>query len=210
MRRLAIALLTITALGASGLVCARIGERGRWALSYSTHGSGPEGTRALYLLAAREQLAPVRWAEDLGALPPGGMLVALGGCEHLSSRPLARPERERLVRWVEEGGTLVVAGAPDVLPDELGVSIVAPGLDECFGRSGLFGMFVRSWRRAEGADAGVAPDDDDRDLADVPGMVAQDPAGAADELAQRLTWSRSTVARSESRRSSRSSPVKRR
>lgn len=164
-RRVAIALGVVALLGASGIVCARVAERGRWALPYSTYGSGPEGTRALFLLAAEEGLAPSRWHEDLGALPDGGTLVALGGCEHLASRRLARPERERLVSFIESGGVLIVAGAPDYLPDELGVSLEAPSFEECLGQSGVVGTVVRAWQRAgappdggvEGADGGVDP-----------------------------------------------------
>jgi hypothetical protein len=99
----------------------RVAERGRFATSYSSYGSGPRGSRALYLLV--EQLvAPVgRWAQDLARLPNHVVLVALGGCDAAMARPVARYERQELVRWVRAGGVLVVAGARDYLPQALGV-----------------------------------------------------------------------------------------
>lgn len=195
LRRAAIALAVVGMLGATGLVCQRVGERGRWALPYSTRGSGPEGTRALYLLVARQGAEPQRWTEDLGALPDGGVLVALGGCEHLASRPLARHERERLVRWVEAGGTLLVAGAPDYLPPALGVSLDAPSFEECLGRSGLVGMVVRSWQRA-GDDAGAAPDGGvSPSLPGDPTQVAEViRETAADDAPPEPAWARPTAA----------------
>lgn len=99
----------------------RVADRGRFAAAYSSYGSGPRGTRALYLLV--EQLvAPVmRWAQDLARLPSGAVLVALGGCDAPMARPVSRYERQELVRWVRSGGVLVVAGARDYLPQALGV-----------------------------------------------------------------------------------------
>ncbi len=99
----------------------RVAERGRFATSYSSYGSGPQGTRGLYLLV--EQLvAPVtRWAQDLARLPANAVLVALGGCDAAMARPVSRYERQELVRWVRAGGVLVVAGARDYLPQAFGV-----------------------------------------------------------------------------------------
>ncbi|AKF05764.1 hypothetical protein DB32_002913 [Sandaracinus amylolyticus] len=185
LRRVAVALAIVIALGASGLVCARVADRGRWALSYSTHGAGPEGARGLYLFAHERGVPVRRWSEDLGALPDGGMLVALGGCDHFGARSLSRPERERLVRWVDAGGTLVVAGADEYLPRELGVALSGPAGEACFGRTGAFGMIVRAWERAE--------EDDGEEVRDVTGRIARDPTRAADELAPEdaappITW----------------------
>jgi len=195
-RRIAIALAVIVGLGATGLVCSRVGERGRFALAYSTSGAGPDGARAAFLLAAEQGARPIRWAEDLGRIPPRATLVALGGCDHLASRPLSRIEGEHLVRWIEEGGTVIVAGAADYLPDALGIRMTAPSLDECLGESGLLGIIVRAAERAaadggeDGPDGG-APDE----LAEVPDRLARDPLGAAEELAPEegpppLEWAR--------------------
>ncbi|UJR81635.1 DUF4350 domain-containing protein [Sandaracinus amylolyticus] len=176
LRRIGVALAIVIGLGASGLVCARVADRGRWALSYSTHGAGPDGARGLYLFAHERGVPVRRWSEDLGALPDGGMLVALGGCDHFGARAVSRPERERLVRWIEAGGTLVVAGANDYLPRELGVALSGPSGEACLGRTGAFGMIVRAWERA-------SEDEDDEEVRDVTGRIARDPGRAADELA---------------------------
>lgn len=142
----------VLALGVSGLVCQRVGERGRYALAYSTYGAGPEGARGLFLLVGREGARPERWTEDLAHLPAGAMLVALGGCDHLMSRPLSRAERAHLLAWIEQGGTLVVAGATDYLPSEIGVSMVEPAPEACWEGMGFVGMILRAARRAQPAD----------------------------------------------------------
>jgi hypothetical protein len=120
-------------------MCARVADRGRFAVPGSTYGGGPQGARGLYLLAERQGLGPVRWADSAATLPDGAMLVALGGCASSAARPVARLERESLERWVEAGGTLVVAGAHDFLWSELGVTLEPPA--EC-ARGGLFGAVL--------------------------------------------------------------------
>lgn len=93
-RRAAIATAVILGLGLSGVMCQRVSARGRYVAAYSTYGSGPEGTRGLYLLAEQIGARPQRWAEDLGRLPEGGgMLVALGACETWMRRDVGRLER---------------------------------------------------------------------------------------------------------------------
>jgi hypothetical protein len=99
----------------------RVAERGRFAAAYSSYGSGPKGSRALYLLV-EELVAPVtRWAQDLARLPGRAVLVALGGCDAAMARKVSRYERQELVRWVRAGGVLVVAGAREYLPQAFGV-----------------------------------------------------------------------------------------
>jgi len=99
----------------------RVAERGRFAAAYSSYGSGPKGSRALYLLV-EELVAPVmRWAQDLARLPTRAVLVALGGCDAAMARKVSRYERQELVRWVRAGGVLIVAGAREYLPQAFGV-----------------------------------------------------------------------------------------
>lgn len=189
VRRIALGALVVLGFGAVGLVCQRVGARGRYAAAFSTYGAGPEGTRGLYLLADSLGAQPRRWAEDLGRLPEGGMLVALGSCDQLMRRELGRVERENLRAWIERGGVLVVAGVPDFLGlDELGVALVA---DEarCRPTHGLIGMLARAEarsRESEDPDDAAAddPDDDAPKLDDLPDALAQDPLGTIDDLTQ--------------------------
>jgi hypothetical protein len=99
----------------------RVADRGRFATSYSSYGSGPHGSRALYLLVEQLVSPVMRWAQDLARLPSRAVLVALGGCDAAMARPVSRYERQELVRWVRAGGVLVVAGARDYLPQAFGV-----------------------------------------------------------------------------------------
>jgi hypothetical protein len=99
----------------------RVAERGRFATSYSSYGSGPHGTRGLYLLVEQLVGPATRWAQDLARLPSRAVLVALGGCDAAMARPVSRYERQELVRWVRAGGVLIVAGARDYLPQAFGV-----------------------------------------------------------------------------------------
>jgi hypothetical protein len=117
------ALALVLALGASGIVCQRVADRGRFAVAYSTYGSGPDGTRALYLLAQEESLRPVQWASDFNGIPERAMLVALGGCESMLRRPVSRYDEEELGKWIERGGVLLVAGVSGYLPEDAGVRV---------------------------------------------------------------------------------------
>ncbi len=129
-RRLPMALLVLGFLALSWFVFGRVAQRGRFTGEFSTYGSGPLGTRALYLLAAQLGAHPARHAQDLAALPQPGMLVALGGCETTLERPVSRYEGEELEHWLAAGGVLVVAGTRDYLPDTLGVHLDRNG-DSC-------------------------------------------------------------------------------
>jgi hypothetical protein len=104
------------------LVAVRVADRGRFTAAYSSYGSGPKGTRALYLALEQLGVSMQRWPSDLARLPAGAVLVALGGCEATMARPVSRYEREELTRWVSRGGVLLVAGARSYVPAELGVS----------------------------------------------------------------------------------------
>lgn len=100
----------------------RVAERGRFASPYSSYGAGPDGTRALLMLARSLGHAPEPFARELSHLPRGTMLI-LSGCRGELLRKVTRPEREALARWVEDGGLLIVAGNADVLPEAAGLSI---------------------------------------------------------------------------------------
>jgi hypothetical protein len=179
LRRVAIGVLVVLGLGAMGLVCQRVGERGRYVSSFSTYGAGPDGTRGLYLLAEELGARPARWAEDLGRLPERGMLVALGSCDQLMRRQLGRLERESLEAWVRRGGVLVVAGVPDYLQKEtMGVALRADP-ERCRPTEGLIGMLARA--EAERRDES-AEDDAARELEELPDALAEDPVGTYDEV----------------------------
>lgn len=117
--------LAVLAAGCLGLLLMaaieRVAERGRFVRPFSSYGSGPEGTRGLYLLLSELGFATVRWSQDLARLPQGGTLLALGSCARGVSRPISRYEQADLLRWIERGGVLIVAGARNYLPDALGV-----------------------------------------------------------------------------------------
>lgn len=188
VKRVALGVALLVALGAAGLVCTRVADRGRYASEYSTYGAGPEGTRALYLLADELGAHPRRWAEELGRLPEdGGMLVALGSCEQLMRREVNRIERERLREWVERGGVLVVAGVPSYLSRaDFGAELVSDP-DACRPTHGLLGMLARAEQRAAGEDAPRTEDDTDRptELEELPRAFGEDPAGTYEEVTAR-------------------------
>jgi hypothetical protein len=118
VRRNALWILLVALVGAMAWSVAR---RGRHAVPYSTWSTGRDGTRALFRLLAETGRRPERWTQDLGRLPDGGMLVALGDGE--PQRPLGRRERDRLRDWLEAGGTLVVLGARGYAPRGASFSI---------------------------------------------------------------------------------------
>jgi hypothetical protein len=142
-------ILVVLALGALLAMCGRVSDRGRFALSYSTYGAGPEGARAVFELTRASGFDARRWSEDVAELPQPSTLVAIGGCDHLQSRPLSRPEREALLRWIEAGGTWIVAGATEVLEDDtFGVRLTVLDASRCSEDDGLYGMVLRADRRA--------------------------------------------------------------
>lgn len=147
--------LTAAVLVGTGLffaMCARVSDRGRFALAYSTYGAGPDGARAVFELAKEAGYDARRWNEDVASLPRPATLVALGGCDHLPSRPLARPEREALARWIEDGGTYIVAGAAGMLDGAtFGVRLVEPDEERCVADDGLLGLVLRAEQRARRA-----------------------------------------------------------
>ncbi|MCC6874772.1 MAG: DUF4350 domain-containing protein [Sandaracinaceae bacterium] len=179
LSRITIGALVMLVAGAGAVMCQRVGARGRYVAAYSTYGAGPEGTRGLYLLAERLGAHPQRWSEDLARLPPRAMLVALGSCDQLVSRPLTRIERDYLVEWVRRGGVLVVAGSTDYLEESaFGVSLQGDDA-RCAPAAGLLGMLARAdRRRQEGGDAGT--DELDR----LPEDFREDPGGTYDEVVE--------------------------
>ena len=103
------------------LTLVRVAERGRFARAYSSYGSGAQGTRALFLLLGELGYPLLRWSQDLARLPQHATLIALGSCESPAARPLSRYETTELVSFIERGGVLLVAGARNYLPTQLGV-----------------------------------------------------------------------------------------
>lgn len=147
--KIVVAVLTVLGLGALVAMCGRVSDRGRFALSYSTYGAGPEGARAVFELTRASGYDARRWNEDVAELPMPATLVAIGGCDHLQSRPMSRPEREALLRWIENGGTWMVLGATEVLEDEgFGVRLTAADPSRCSEDDGFYGMVLRADRRA--------------------------------------------------------------
>jgi len=126
-RRSALFLLVLCCLVPVGLILERNAARGRFARAFSTYGSGTEGTRALYLLLGELGYRTARWSQDLARVPERATLVALGSCDDAAVRPLSRYEREDLIAWVERGGLLIVAGARNYIPHELGVAFEDDG-----------------------------------------------------------------------------------
>jgi len=133
-------LLLVVLLVLAGMTL-RVADRGRYARPFATMGAGPEGARAALDLAERLGLrGALSWTTDLAALPPGGLLVALGDCDRPLPRRPSRYEREALARWVAAGGTLVVAGVPELLGADLGLRIVGP---DCGEGTGSLGAILR-------------------------------------------------------------------
>ncbi len=152
------ALLLVLALGALVGMCGRVSERARFVVPYSSLGAGPDGARALHDLAAASGFATRRWSEDVSDLPAAATLVTLGGCELTSARDLSRPEREALLRWIEDGGTWIVLGATRVLErDEFGVRLDPVDELACAGDDTLLGLLLEAERnlRERGAGGGA-------------------------------------------------------
>ena len=120
-RRLAFSAFLLASAGLLVLTLVRVAERGRFARPYSSYGSGAQGTRALFLLLGELGYPLLRWSQDLARLPPQSTLIALGSCQSPAARPLSRYETTELVGFIERGGVLLVAGARNYLPAQLGV-----------------------------------------------------------------------------------------
>ena len=116
LTRVAALIALVATLLAGGLMCSRVGARGRYVTPYSTYGAGKHGARAVFDLTRSLGYRSERWVEDLARLPEGAVLVALGGCRAEMRRSLSLYERTSLLEWVERGGTLIVAGAAAYLP----------------------------------------------------------------------------------------------
>lgn len=103
--------------------CERVAERGRFAQPYSTFGAGPDGSHGALLLAQELGFRAEPLSRELMQLPPQGTLVAIGGCDQPLSRPVSRPEREELARWIQAGGLLIVAGVEEYVPEDMGLTL---------------------------------------------------------------------------------------
>ena len=75
--RASLTVAVLLGLGVSGLMCARVADRGRYATAYSTYSAGPEGTRAVHDLLQRRGHPTQRWVEDLEGLPERSTLAQL-------------------------------------------------------------------------------------------------------------------------------------
>lgn len=155
-RWLAWALLGAVAAVGVGAIAVRVTERGRFALPYSTYGAGPDGTRALFTVLREEGLPVEPWTEDVGRLPSSGVLVLLGGCDHVGTRPMSRPERERLTQWIDRGGVFVVGGAGGFVWPEIGASLRMRAMSDCLEDPGLVSLARAAEEEAEGDDAPAA------------------------------------------------------
>lgn len=185
------ALMGVVALAAVGAIAIRVTERGRFALPYSTVSAGPDGTRALMAVLREEGIDAVPWTEDVGRLPPGGALVILGGCDHVGTRAMSRPERERLIEWIEAGGVFIVAGADGYVNADLGATLHMRSLTQCLADPGLVSL-ARAAEEAEDDDPspdalpppttppGIVPDPD-ADL-DKPELLVPDVDATFDAL----------------------------
>jgi hypothetical protein len=111
----------LAGMGVTGMMCARVAQRGRYAAAYSTFGAGPEGAKALYLLAEALGGQPTRLVEDVSDLPEGGLLVVLGGCG--GGRAPTPLEVGHVQRWVDRGGVLLVAGARHLAHEATGLGV---------------------------------------------------------------------------------------
>jgi len=125
LRNLGLAVLTLGLAGSLALFATQVAERGRFSAPYSTHGAGPEGSRALYRLVVELGFEPLRLGHEISRLSVG-TLVAVAGCSGHPVRPLLRPEREEIERFVEAGGLLIVAGVEDYLPESSGLRLDQP------------------------------------------------------------------------------------
>lgn len=126
LRRVLFALGFVLCVGAILFTCDRVAERGRFALPYSTFGAGPDGSRALLELTRNLGFDATPFSRELLHLPRQATLVAIGGCDQPLAREVSRPEREELMRWLEAGGLLIVAGAQKYLPEEAGLTFSLP------------------------------------------------------------------------------------
>jgi len=101
-----------------------VARRGRYTVPFSTWSTSAEGAKALFTFLEETGRSPARWTQDLGRLPAGGVLVAMG--DGTPERRLARRERDVLARWIDAGGTLVVLGVQRYVPRGISVALVAP------------------------------------------------------------------------------------
>lgn len=134
-RRLWPWLLALVFLGTALVAGLRVAERGRFSSPYSSYGAGPEGTLALLRLTEQLGFTAQRLNREISHLGLG-TLVAIAGCHGGLVRPLLRPEREELARWVEAGGLLIVAGVDDYLPVTSGLNMDLPATCEDASRQG--------------------------------------------------------------------------
>lgn len=123
LKRIAIATATVLVFGVGAMMCSRVAQRGRFATASSTYSAGPTGARALYDWATREGLRPQRLVQDFGRLPATGLLVALATDEESEARRPTQAEHALLMRFVERGGVVLVAGANRYLPIDAPVGI---------------------------------------------------------------------------------------
>lgn len=154
-------------------IVARVVARGRFSLAYSTLGAGPDGTRGLYEVLRTRGHRVARQMEDVLDFAPGGVFVALGGCDHFAARPLTRPEREVLTEWIHAGGLFVVAGIDlgEVAGD---VHVDMPSIDECIDEDSVLASMSRASRTV--SEENVTGGQDDAGGVDETSREVEDPA----------------------------------
>ena len=129
-QRTVVVALLVASLLVLGYASSRVLDRGRFATPASTLSAGPKGTRALFELVQRvTKAAPKRWVQDFGSLHAPGTMIALADYDTTERRSLTSTDMRALERFVEAGGTLIVAGSRNYADgDNLGFSY-APSID---------------------------------------------------------------------------------
>lgn len=140
-----------------------VARRGRYTVPLSTWSTASDGAKALFTFLEETGRAPARWTQDLGRLPDGGMLFALG--DGRPARNLGRREKDRLKAWISAGGTLVLLGVERYVPRDVAIEIVRERPGESAKPAGATPLFP-DWEDAPAAQ------EDDEDARPKPERVA--------------------------------------
>ena len=78
MRRPSARALWLLAIPVLALMTWSVARRGRYTVPLSTWSTADDGAKALFTFLEETGRSPARWTQDLGRLPEGGILVAMG------------------------------------------------------------------------------------------------------------------------------------